>query len=149
MRWLRTGAAWSVVVVALGVATLAACSSGGGGESVDVTLKDYSITPEQTNLAAGKVTFKVHNEGTFVHELVVDQGQDAAALPTKPSGEVNEDEVPESNHVGEVEDVDPGSSKDFTVDLAAGSYVLFCNRVDGTTSHFAEGMHTIVTVTPG
>jgi uncharacterized cupredoxin-like copper-binding protein len=147
MRWLRTGAACSVVVSALGVAPLAACG-GGGDNTVDVTLKDFSIAPEETTLDAGKVTFKVHNEGSFVHELVVTQGSNAGALPTKSSGEVNEDDIPEAKHVGEVEDIDPGASKEVALDLAAGSYVLFCNRVDGTTSHFAKGMHTVVTVTP-
>jgi hypothetical protein len=31
--------------------------------------------------------------------------------------------------------------------MSAGKYVLFCNRVDGSTSHFKSGMHTDFTVT--
>jgi uncharacterized cupredoxin-like copper-binding protein len=67
---------------------------------------------------------------------------------------VVESELPEDAVVGEVEDIEPGSSKDLTVTLEAGRYVLFCNLIasesDGPTmdgrSHFAEGMYAEFTV---
>ena len=41
-------------------------------------------------------------------------------------------------------DLDVGADR--VID-AAGKYVLCCNRLDGTTSHFDKGMHVDFTVT--
>jgi uncharacterized cupredoxin-like copper-binding protein len=142
----RFSASCAVVVVAVAVGGLAACG-GSSGKKVNVSEVDYKILPDATSVAAGKVTFKVTNNGTFTHEFVVDRAADVASLPLKPDGEVNEDSISDANHLGEVEDIAPGKSRSLTVTMTAGKYVLFCNRVDGTTGHFKRGMHTDMTVT--
>lgn len=147
MKIVRVGALCSVLAFSMAAVTLGACSSGSSGKTVKVTESDYKIVPEQASVSTGKVTFKVHNTGTFVHELVVVAFADAGALPLKPDGEVDEDAVPEAKRLGEVEDIAPNATKDVTFTLPAGTYVLFCNRLDGTTSHFKKGMHAVFTVT--
>ena len=142
----RLGASCAVLFLTL-AAALAACGGGSSGKKVNVSEVDYKILPDATSVAAGKVTFKVTNNGTFVHEFVVDRASSATALPLEASGEVNEDKISDSDHLGEVEDIDPGKSKTLTVTMTAGKYVLFCNREDGSTVHFEKGMHTDFTVT--
>ena len=102
---------------------------------------------DPTSVGTGEITFKVKNNGTFTHELVVVQATDAADLPTKANGEVNEDAIPAGKAMGEVEDVNPDSTKTFKLTLPAGKYVLFCNSVDGAKVHFKEGMYADFTVT--
>jgi uncharacterized cupredoxin-like copper-binding protein len=141
----RLGVCTLLAIVPIG---LGACSSDSSGTTVDVTETDFSVKPSVTSVAAGTVSFKVKNNGTFTHEMVVVKEADAADLPTKPDGEVNEDKIPEAKRVGEVEDVLPGSTKTLKVDLDAGKYVLFCNKNDGSTRvHFKRGMYTDFTVT--
>jgi uncharacterized cupredoxin-like copper-binding protein len=55
--------------------------------------------------------------------------------------EVNED-APDLESMGEVEDIAPGSSKSFTATLEPGKYVAICN-VEG---HYSAGMHHAFTV---
>jgi uncharacterized cupredoxin-like copper-binding protein len=126
---------------------LGACSSD-SGETVNVTAADFSLKPDVDSVAAGTVKFKVKNAGGFGHEMVVAKVADASDIPTKSNGEADEDKLPKAELIGEVEDVLPGQTKSFEVDLDAGKYVLFCNRVDGsTTIHYKKGMHTDFTVT--
>jgi uncharacterized cupredoxin-like copper-binding protein len=141
----RALAAMIVTTAAIG---FGACSSSDSGKSVDVSLVDYHILPKVTSVPAGDVTFKITNNGTFVHEFVVDKAADSSKLPLESNGEVNEDAISDADHIGEVEDLDPGKSEDLKVTLDAGDYVLFCNRVDGDVVHFKQGMHADFTVTP-
>jgi iron uptake system component EfeO len=137
-------------VVTVGLLVPAACGSSSKSSSsdkaVNVELADYSIKPASSSAAAGEVTFKVHNGGTFVHEFVVVKSDKASAIEVKADGTADEDSIPEADHMGEVEDVNPGDSTELKVTLPAGKYVLLCNRVDGTTSHFSKGMHVEFTV---
>jgi uncharacterized cupredoxin-like copper-binding protein len=90
----------------------------------------------------------VHNQGGFGHELVVVKVADAKDLPTKPDGEVDEAKIPASEKLGAVKNVLPGQTKTLKVKLDAGTYVLFCNLVDGANAvHFKKGMHIDFTVT--
>ncbi len=50
--------------------------------------------------------------------------------------------VDEPGNVGETGEVPAGSSKEFTVILTPGSYVLLCNEI----GHYAIGMHIAFTV---
>jgi uncharacterized cupredoxin-like copper-binding protein len=133
-------------LVVLGVLALSACG-GSDATTVNVTMADFSMKPEVPSVAAGEIKFEVRNNGTFGHEMVVVKVADASDLPTKPDGEVNEDAIPESERMGEVEAVNPGFSKTLKLKLSAGKYVLFCNSVDGTKVHFKAGMHADFTVT--
>jgi len=133
-------------LVTLGLLVPAGCSSS-SDKTVDLELADYSITPDRSSIGAGDISFKVHNGGKFLHEVVVFRIDKASDIPTDANGEVVEDEVPESDRMGEVEDVAPGATTTLKLKLDAGKYVLFCNRVDGKTVHFKEGMHVEFTVT--
>lgn len=115
--------------------------------TVDVLSGDFSLKPKISTIAAGDITFKVRNRGGFEHELVVFKVDKASDIPSKPSGEADEEAVPESAHMGEVEHVKPGATKTWKVKLGAGRYVLFCNLIDGSKAHFHEGMHAEFTVT--
>lgn len=81
---------------------------------------------------------------------------DAASLPTKSDGSIDEDQLARVK-VGEIADVPAGSSQHKIFNLRAGSYVAFCNIVEGMGTgngmiggmervHFDAGMHTEFTV---
>jgi len=147
------GTVRKVLVVAaatLAVLAPAACSSGSGsgdGARVSVLLTDYAVTATPASEPAGKLTFKVNNNGSFVHEMLVVKADSIASLPLKADGTVDEDAIPEAQRPGEVPDIGPGKSGSLTVTLPAGKYILLCNRVDGSISHYHEGMHTDFIVT--
>lgn len=145
-------ARFTPIAVAL---VLAACSStaspsatangggGGGGTTVNVTLSEFKVELDKTEIPAGNVTFQVKNTGALVHEFVVFKTDDAADKLPVASGEseVNEDDASLTS-MGEVEDVPVGGNKSFSADLAAGKYVAICN-VEG---HYMSGMHIAFTV---
>jgi uncharacterized cupredoxin-like copper-binding protein len=143
---VRSVLACAVLTATLAGPGLAACSSSDNGKSIDVSLLDYAVRPKVSSMKSGDVTFKVKNNGGFVHEFVVDRSH-GKPLPTKPDGEVNEAAISDADHLGEVEDIAPGDTKELKVTMSPGTYVLFCNRVDGKISHYAKGMHTDFTVT--
>jgi len=132
-------------------ASPSASAPAGGGTTVNVTVAEYSVTPESESAPTGDVTFHVMNDGpNDVHEFVVVKTDLAPdALPTADDGSFDEDgqgvEV-----IDEIEEIEVGASQDLTVSLEAGSYVVLCNRVeteDGETeSHYAMGMHAAFTV---
>ena len=122
----------------------------GGGRAVSVTLTEFSVAPEPASVGAGEVTFDLRNEGAEPHELVVVRAGSPAEL-TVVDGRVDEDALPAGAFIGEVEAFAGGETCEGTFDLAAGSYVLFCNLVeeegDEMESHFEEGMATAFQVT--
>lgn len=63
--------------------------------------------------------------------------------------DVDEDQIPKSNKVGETGNVNAGKTKAITLKLSAGSYILFCNIIDtepdgSQISHFAKVMYTTI-----
>jgi uncharacterized cupredoxin-like copper-binding protein len=136
----------SVFAAALVALAATGCSSSkSDGNAVKVELGDFSITPAHTSISAGDVIFAAHNKGGFVHELVV-MKTTTSDIPVKKNGEANEDAVPQPQHMGEVEDVQPGKTADLKLTLTPGTYVLLCNRTDGTVAHYQKGMHTELSV---
>lgn len=144
----------TAAAVALAAASLTACggsddkttestatptSAASGGTVVDVTMGkpgEFSMVPAPTEIPAGPATFKVRNDGTVVHEMVLiktDKG--AANLAT--GGEVDE-----TGAVDEVADLPAGQEKDLSVTLEPGSYVLLC----ALPGHYEQGMYTDFTV---
>ena len=81
------------------------------GTPVQVSLADYTVTPDAQTVTPGTITFTVANTTTdHVHELAV--------LRTKDDGSFE--------NLAEVEDIDPQGSGSVTLDLPAGDYVLAC-----------------------
>jgi uncharacterized cupredoxin-like copper-binding protein len=109
-----------------------------------VKLADYSFTPSDPTVKAGKLTISAPNDGQIQHELVVlKTDQDAASLPQK-GAEVDEDGLDAKGvkNEGEITDVAPGQSKSTTYDLKPGHYVMICN----IPGHYAQGMYGTLTV---
>ncbi|HEX6653838.1 MAG TPA: hypothetical protein VF072_13915 [Thermoleophilaceae bacterium] len=100
------------------------------------TLKEYSITPRPSEVAAGRVTFKVHNAGAINHEFVVLRTNKKASELLKGS------EADESGNVGEIGDLQPGQTKTLSLNLKAGHYALICNLA----GHYKAGQHADLTV---
>ena len=143
LTWLATALAACAVV-------LAACGGGSDKQSistppasakVNVTLKEWSLTPDTTSVPAGSVTFTATNDGSFEHEMIVIKtGLAPDALPIS-SGAV--DEAAAGNVIDEIPEFAPGATQTLTVDLGPGAYVLFCN-VGG---HYQQGVRSAFTVT--
>jgi uncharacterized cupredoxin-like copper-binding protein len=137
------------VVLALGGALVAACSSDSSDKSVDVAVTEYSLKPSPAHVDAGNVEIKVKNSGSLTHEFVVVRADSVASLPVAKDGSVDEDKIAETDKMGELEDIASGASKSKTFDLPAGNYVMFCNVVDEgppKVVHFHKGMSSQFTV---
>jgi uncharacterized cupredoxin-like copper-binding protein len=143
---------WSGRAVLAAIALLAACGDdgrdGAGKPSqVEVSLVEFSITATPDTVKAGKVLFKVRNDGQApVHELVVVRTDlTIAKLPRKPDGSFDEHGAGVIVS-GEIEEVPRGEARTLMLDLESGHHVLLCNIVrivNGQVhSHFAAGMHT-------
>lgn len=98
----------------------------GGSKGVAVTASDSACEVATTTFDPGKVTFDVKNSGKDVTEVYVyGKGSDGSF-----------DKV-----VGEVENIAPGTSRDFPVEVASGEYEVACKP--GQTG---EGIRTKITV---
>jgi uncharacterized cupredoxin-like copper-binding protein len=122
----------------------------GGGE-VNVVVSEFIVEPEQESVDAGEVTFVVDNQGGDIHEFLVVDAASADDLPVDDDGAFDEAAFGEDKVLDEVEDIESGDTAELTLDLDAGTYVLLCNVVEEEEtgeieSHFAEGMHTTLTV---
>ena len=103
-----------------------------------------SIRIDRPTVKAGPVRFDVTNWSKgMLHEMLV-VAVDAADAPLPydyAQAKVAEDQV---RVLGETPELQPNSSADLDLTLAAGSYLLFCN-IQG---HYASGMVVPLTVTP-
>ncbi|HEU4675094.1 MAG TPA: cupredoxin domain-containing protein [Motilibacteraceae bacterium] len=121
-----------LLTVALAAApALTACGSDSGastsasGGSVAVTATDSTCEPATTTLPAGDTTFSVTNKGTKTTELYVYAASGDAFTKV----------------VGEVEDVAPGTSRQLSAQLSAGTYELACKP-----GQSGDGIRTKITV---
>ena len=131
----------SVVILMLAVVA-AGCSSTAKAreKGVNVDMTNFAFNLDKTEVPAGKITFHVKNAKDAVeHEMVVIKTDlDAGQLPTNADQTVDESKL---DSKGEVE-VEAGETKDLTVDLTPGHYVLLCN----IPGHYAQGMVANFTV---
>ena len=117
------------------------------GTTVNVTLAEFSVTPEQGSAPPGQVKFHVTNEGEDMHEFLVIRTDLAPdMLPTETNGSYEED-GPGTDLLDEIELIPAGESRDLEIDLEAGHYVLICNMVhvedDGEVEvHYQLGMRS-------
>ena len=138
-----------LVLVLFVMPLLTAC----GPTTINGTLATYSLTLSSNTASAGKVTFHVTNTATDQnHEFVIfktDLPEDQLPLIDDGSGtmKINE-EGAGVEHIDEIADSDlpPGASKDLTVDFKPGRYVIVCNLVKNSVSHYHEGMRAVFTV---
>lgn len=135
----------------LGLLVLSVAGCGGGNASastqgvkqnvVNVTLNSFVITPDITTVPAGSVTFKAKNIDVVTHEmLVIPTVNGKIDLPyNKAISRVFEDKI---ESLGEVPEIEGGTSGEVTLDLKPGTYLLICNLV----AHYESGMRTLITV---
>ena len=143
--------AWLGAVITVGLILLAACGGGekktgrattSPGSEVNVTLKEWTLTPDKTSASAGNVTFVATNAGTVEHELVViktDLPPDALKL----SGNTVDEEA-SGKPQGEIHEFQPGKTERLALSLQPGTYVLICN----VPTHYQNGVRSAFTVTP-
>jgi uncharacterized cupredoxin-like copper-binding protein len=115
---------------------------GKGMSGGDTTMAMMSITLDQTEVPAGKVTFVVVNGSKdIIHEMLVSPipSGDAALPYVADENRIDEEKA---GHLGEVSELEPGKSGELTVDLTPGKYILFCN----IPGHFMNGMWAVLTV---
>ncbi len=109
--------------------------------TIDVSLVEFVIEPSIGMAPAGTITFNVSSEGIIFHNFkIVATGLSPDALPFDDAlFTVDEEQV---NIVASTADLDPGEQETLIVELAAGSYVLFCN----IPTHYQVGMAVAFTV---
>jgi uncharacterized cupredoxin-like copper-binding protein len=133
-----------------------ACSddghNGSKGTVVNVTLREFSLTPDRASAPQGNVTFDVSNVGEDEHEfLVIKTDLAPDALPTEENGSYAED-GPGTDLLEEIPLVAPGTMEELQLDLQPGNYVLICNMVHTEDNgdvevHYQLGMHAAFAVT--
>jgi uncharacterized cupredoxin-like copper-binding protein len=119
-----TALAGTTLLVA--IAGCSSTSSQSGTTTYEVKAGDTTCNVEKTTFAAGNVAFKVENTGSDVTEVYV-YGKQGAEF---------------SKIMGEVENIGPGTSRDFTVSLDPGRYQVACKP-----GMSGDGVRTDITVT--
>jgi uncharacterized cupredoxin-like copper-binding protein len=115
---------------------------------VNVTLAEWSVTPDPTTISAGGVYFLANNMGPAdPHELVIIRTDLPPDQLPVVDGKVPEDQV---EFIGEIEAFAPGTQAADTFTLAPGSYALICNiaEMEGgqLESHYQLGMSASLVV---
>jgi uncharacterized cupredoxin-like copper-binding protein len=114
---------------------------------VNVTLREWTLTPQPAQAKAGPIAFDVKNEGETLHEVVVLRAPSVEALPAAPDGTADESKLGAQDNIGEIE-VPVGQAGAVAFQMEPGTYVLICNILDEHGhAHFKEGMRATFTVT--
>lgn len=125
-----------VLVTAALASAVAACGGGTASRATSApsptafVLQEWSMTAPTTQLRAGQVVVTATNRGSETHELVIVRADNAASLPTKSDGSIDEEKIPEASKPGEIADIKAGTTSTKTIDLSPGSYLAICNLVD-------------------
>jgi uncharacterized cupredoxin-like copper-binding protein len=119
-----------------GAACQQASPAMGPGGAMTATLTDTAIQLSSATVDNGKVTFTVKNTGSVMHSLVVLKTN--LAHEKIPASAADPAKADERGSVASTGPVQPGETKQFAFDLAAGKYVLICNE----PAHYIVGMHT-------
>ena len=111
----------------------------GDGPVVEVSLQEFRVTLAVDTVGADGVTFRVANDGAVLHNFRIIRTDVAAdALPL--SGVIVDEGAVDV--VGRIDDLFGGDTRDATVTLTPGNYVLICN----IPGHYQLGMTTALTV---
>lgn len=106
---------------------------------VTIELREYAIDPQRTAARPGSVTYHVRNRGELTHEfLVVRTDLPHAELPRLEGNGADESRL---DIVGHIDSIEPGSEAEITLDMQEGKYVIICNLVTDSTSHYLSGMY--------
>src|SRR5919106_2161449 len=91
----------------------AAGDTAAAARTVHVVLDEWRVSPSETTLSPGPVTFHVMNEGDNEHALEVERGEDEWATSR----------------------IRPGGTATVAVNLTPGSYTLYCPVSDARGHH--------------
>lgn len=128
-----------VLAVPFGVTILVGCS---GSSTFDISVTEYTFGLERPVVDAGDVTFRLTNEGGEDHEFVVIRTDLApGTLPIREEEWVDE-EAPGLNPIGGFDHLLPDRTKELSLELEPGNYVLLCNM----QGHYQRGMYAPLTV---
>jgi hypothetical protein len=143
LRWaLLCGALLCLVAPALsGCGVAGSATARPAARMVKVTERDFRITAPEA-LSAGRVTLQVHNEGPDVHELLVARVGGGAPLPLRRDGLTVDEARIQAATLGNLEPGRPGTTRELSIDLTPGRYILFCNMY----GHYRGGMRTQLVV---
>ncbi len=134
----------ATILAGIAILVLAACggsaSSAGTGGRIATTLTDNTITFDTATVANGPVTFSVKNTGSVLHSLIVLKTN--LAHDKIPADAADPSKADERGGVGGSGQIAPGQTKDFTLNLVPGKYVVLCNE----PAHYLVGMHVALTV---
>jgi plastocyanin len=133
-----------LVALALLVAACGGSSASGGTPAgahvIHVTERDFHIAaPER--VSTGNLVLKLRNNGPDTHELLLVRSN-GRKLPLRADDLTVDEDAVKPRTIGQLEDVQPGSSRTWTLHLAPGRYELFCNM----SGHYLAGMHTELVV---
>jgi len=137
------------MVFILGFTVRAGSAAGnepGEAHSVHVVLDEWQLEINKNHVRPGRVTFTAVNQGRFVHEMVVIKTDLPLGAFRVEGGKVKEGAV--GVVMGEIEGLPAQSEQSLTLDLAEGTYVLFCNNLEKDLSegHYQKGMRVVLTV---
>jgi uncharacterized cupredoxin-like copper-binding protein len=99
-----------------------ASTTGGGGQTVDMTAADFKFDPSDPTVKSGDVTFNLKNDGQESHSLEI---EDVNGQDQEIEGEVS-----------------PGQSGTLKVNLPPGKYEFYCP----VANHKEMGMEGEITV---
>lgn len=128
-----------------------ACS----GEVLNITLKEWKVLLDKTEVAAGDLAVAVNNQGEELHELVIirltDSNTSVGNLPVNQHGAIDESKMDFGTLVGEIEDLQSGKVHTSRFSLQPGNYAIVCNMLekepDGSMeAHYSMGMHALLYV---
>mgnify|MGYP001137632087 CR=1 FL=1 len=116
--------------------------------SINVTLWNKNngtmgIMLDKASVPSGSVEFSINNSSTdIMHEFLIAPWNGAlASLPyNNDKSQAAEDKIP---HIEGQEDMKPGLKTALLLDLAPGSYIVFCNQ----PGHYKMGMYARLNVT--
>ena len=136
----KTTAVTLLLLAALTVGLGAAGATPGRSQApskVAVVLSEWKLVPSATTLRAGKVTFRVKNDGAIEHEFVVLRTDSHHhALKVKKAVAV------ETGKLGKIPKIVPGQERSLTLSLKPGKYVLICNLL----GHYKAGQYAALRV---
>ena len=136
----RDGAIGFALLAALTVGLGTAGATPGRSQApsrVTVVLTEWKLVPSATSVRAGKVTFRVRNDGTIVHEFVVLRtDRRPNALPVKGGVAI------ETAKLGRAANIAAGQERVLTLSLKPGKYVLICNLL----GHYKAGQYAALRV---
>jgi hypothetical protein len=90
------------------------------GGTLDVSVNEWRVTPQNTDANAGSMLIVVHNSGRLAHNLVLSHDGVRVAL-TPP--------------------IMPGQNADMSASLTKGSYTLYSSMVDDQATGVYATLH--------